>query len=481
MMFDARTLLLNVTNNSKIGHLTNDSRQVTKGSAFFAYPGSGSDGRLYIGQAIDAGASAIFWEANNYQWPYHKWSVYNQPVDELKYKLGYFADAFYHSPSSKMPVIAVTGTNGKTSIVHLIAQLLSTATNKVGTIGTLGAGQWANLQPLDNTTPDSIRLHQIFQQFATDKFSAAVIEASSHGIAQGRINGVNITTAVFANAQTDHLDFHKHLNGYWRSKAKLFDVPSLQSGVLNADDQYCASLAAQLKLKKRIPIYTYGKTGDDLRIVSIKNHQQGSVINIDGCMGKKQIFLNFIGQYNIDNFLAAMLTSYLHGVTIDTVEELSATLTLPMGRMQKISSQPDVYVDFAHTPDAMRAILKAVRKENSDLWVVFGCGGNRDESKRHKMGAIAKQYANHIIVTDDNPRDEDPAAIRNAIIQAVPHADNIADREKAISTAIKNAKANDVILILGKGHEQSQIIQGKQLPFSDALIAQQQIKIVSCT
>ncbi len=479
-MFDDHTLLLKLKTD-KISHLTNDSRMVIPGSAFFAYPGhGGSDGRHYISEAIKRGASAVFWEANNYRWNYNEWSVYNHPIDDLKYKLGYFANAFYGSPSHKMPVIAITGTNGKTSIVHFIAQLLSTSHNKVGTIGTLGAGLWSDLSPLDNTTPDSIRMHQLFKKFVDDHFSTAVIEASSHGIFQGRINGINITTAVFANAQSDHLDFHKNLENYWQSKAKLFDIPSVKIGILNADDSFCVKLAAHLQ--SRLSIYTYGKAGHDLRLLSVQSNQTDSVISVDGCLGKRQFHVNFIGQYNIDNFMAAALSAHLNGISGDRIEQISQTLTLPMGRMQKISNSPNVYVDFAHTPNAMAAVLNAVRKQDDGkLWVVFGCGGNRDKTKRPQMGAIATQYADFVIVTDDNPRDEDPAAIRSEIMQSAPNAYNIGSREEAIATAIKQSKNNDVILILGKGHEQSQTIKGKQLYFSDAQIAKKQVESLLCS
>lgn len=480
-MFNAHSLLAELPQPPT--HLATDSREVRAGGVFFAYPGQQHDGRDYINDAINAGAGAVFWESDNYHWTHAEQAVHHRPIADLKQKIGYFAHEFYQHPSEQIKIIAVTGTNGKSSIVHLTAQLLATANPNIATIGTLGMGVWHTPTAGDMTTPDAIRLqHQLRDWVDNNRAVAVVMEASSHGIAEGRINGLVIDTALFANAQTDHLDYHASLEEYWQCKARLFAVPSIQHAILNADDQFCVQLSE--KLSPRLAVLSYGKNGDGLKLLSIDqsnqphqpDNEQPFIIETDGCMGRQQFTLNLPGLHNVSNFLAAALIAHVHGISAEQIAQTAPHLTLPNGRMQQVAGGadlPKVYVDFAHTPDAMAAVLQSVANKSGKTWVVFGCGGNRDSSKRQQMGAVAKQWADHIIITDDNPRDEPADAIRQEILQTAPNAQNIGDRATAIATAIHNARRGDVVLILGKGHETTQIIKGQHRPFSDVTIAQQ--------
>ena len=450
--------------------LSSDSRSLGKATAFLAYPGEQDDGRRYIEAALAAGAVGVFWEPAEFAWQ-QQWQVPNLAVANLKQRCGELAHEVYGKPSDRLAVTAVTGTNGKTTVAHYLAQLLHYSGKSCGLIGTLGAGLYGRpMTPLANTTPDAAVIQDWLRQYAAANTAAAVIEASSHGICQGRLNGLTIACAVFTNAAQDHLDYHGSKEAYWQAKSALFDLPGVQRAVLNGDDVFCRRLK-----EERLPAaLTYGQAGDDLMLLDVETRADGCLLSLDGVLGKRRLFLPPVGEHNVYNFLAAALAATVLDVSAEDIAGAAELLLLPEGRLQKMSNAPAVYVDYAHTPDAMAAVLAAARGHSSGrLIVVFGAGGERDTDKRGAMGRVAAAEADVIIVTDDNPRREDPAAIRAALVRAAgAAARNIGDRRLAIAEALRLARPEDTLLILGKGHETTQSVGGTEMPFSDADVVQ---------
>lgn len=472
-MIDAQEIVAGL--GAPLAGLCADSRALSARDGFLAYPGAADDGRRHIPAALRAGAAAVLWEAEGFIWR-DEWRAPNRAVAGLRDNAGVLADFVYRRPSAEIPVAAVTGTNGKTTIVHYAAQLLDFAGLPSGIIGTLGVWRADDLASSTsaaavNTTPDAATLHKQLRAFIDGGVRAAVIEASSHGIEQGRLNGLRLAAAVFSNAGRDHLDYHGDLENYWASKAGLFALPSdspYGAAILNADDPYCAKLAKKLSHKGTPPL-TYGRSGGALRLTEARAVDGGFVITVDGILGRRVCRLNAPGAHNVSNFLAAALIAHVFGVDGALLAERAAALRLPPGRLQQLSRAPAVYVDYAHTPDAFSAVLSAMRPAAGAgrLLVVFGCGGGRDRGKRRLMGRLAA-CADLAFITDDNPRDEDAAAIRADIHSALPGAVNIGGRKDAIAAALKEARAADTVLVLGKGHEDGQEVGGVRLPFSDA-------------
>lgn len=448
--------------------LSPDSRAIGAETAFLAYPGECDDGRRHIGAALAAGAAGVFWEEEGFAWP-HDWQTPNVPVHNLKMRCGHLADAVYGEPSRHLPVVAVTGTNGKTTVSHLLAQLLQQGGVDSGMVGTLGAGVFgSDYAPLPNTTPDAATLHHWLRQFVAAGSGAAVVEASSHGIHQGRLHGVRLAAAVFTNAARDHLDYHGSVESYWQAKAELFKMPQVGAAVLNADDAFSVTLRAQ----SAAPLLTYGKQGEDLRLLTMEVADKGWHLTLDGILGRCSVHLPLPGVHNVYNFLAALLTSAALKMLPPDLSDAAARLTLPPGRLQVIHRAPTVVVDYAHTADAMRAALTAARELAGDgrLILVFGAGGGRDQGKRAAMGEAARA-ADVVFVTDDNPRDEDAAQIRAQLAAAVPAAENIAGRRAAIAAALAIAQRGDTVLLCGKGHETTQHSGGEVHHFSDVEVA----------
>lgn len=450
--------------------VSDDSRDLPPDAAFLAYPGATDDGRRYIETVIRAGACAVFWEAEGFE-ESSDWRVPHRAINGLREKAGLLADAVYHHPSEQLNVLAVTGTNGKTTISHFIARLLEAGGIPAGVIGTLGIGTPDALIPSGTTTPPATKTHRYLRNFVDAGLQAAVIEASSHGIRQGRLNGIRLSTAVFSNVGRDHLDYHGSIEHYRASKAALLQMPHLQTAVLNADDAFCAELAASAA--SSLQVMTYGKRGKTLRLLAMHADSDGVSFTTDGIGGLYEYRLNVPGEHNVYNFLAAVLTVTLAGVDGKTIAAAAPTLRLPSGRMQLVADRPAVYIDFAHTPDAFAAVLAAVAHRRGKLLVVFGCGGGRDRGKRPQMGALVAEVADRVFITDDNPRQEDAATIRAEIAAAAPAAVNIGDRQEAICAALAEATADDTVLILGKGHEDYQEISGSRLPFSDAIVVRE--------
>lgn len=454
---------------SKPTDIVSDSRDVVAGALFLAYPGEKTDGRAYIPDAIAKGASAILWEPNHFDWN-PDWDIENTPVVNLKQQAGNIADQFYNSPSTTLRTIGVTGTNGKTSVTQWIAQCFNWLETKAAVIGTLGNGLPNQLTQTSNTTPDALLLQKLLAEYVQKNIEVVALEVSSHGICQGRVNGVHFDVAVLTNLSRDHLDYHGSFEKYAEAKKRLFYSAGLKSAVLNSDEDFGRAIKQELD-DVDIEVLTYGISSGDV---------QATKINLDhGCIrffvttpyGQADVSANLIGRFNVYNVLAVLATLLVSKVTLtDAVEAITHIQPLS-GRMQLFGGGelPLVVVDYAHTPDSLKNVLLALREEAQQKVIcVFGCGGNRDQGKRAMMGEVASKFADGVVVTSDNPRDEDPESIIQAILEGVSGEYAVEeDRAKAISIAIENARAGDVVLIAGKGHEDYQEIAGKKHHFSD--------------
>ena len=466
---------------SGCSHMTSDSRQVKSGSIFVAYKGEAADGRNYIKQAIANGAGAVLWEQSDFKWD-PDWKLPNQPLAHLKQKAGEIASEFYGNPSQQLWMIGVTGTNGKTTCSHWLAQAFNALHRQSAVIGTLGNGLLNNgLSETKNTTPDSILLHEMVAEFLKKKVEVVAMEVSSHGLDQGRVNGVAFDVAVFTNLTRDHLDYHGDMQAYGDAKKKLFTWDDLKVAVLNLDDDFGAEVAAELKAKNK-SVMTYGiaKTDADVVAKSVTLSENGMAMEVKTPQGDAVIHANVVGQFNAYNLLAVMTTLLASDVDLQDAVKALAVLKPVAGRMQQYGGGklPLVVIDYAHTPDALEQVLKSLRAQTKgQLICVFGCGGDRDSGKRPLMGKIASDLADRVIVTSDNPRCESPVAIIKSVMDgAKQNAVSIENRAEAINSAIKNAGAGDVVLLAGKGHENYQEIAGVKYPFSDAEIAQQTLQ-----
>jgi len=468
-----------------IERLTADSRRSAPGVAFFAYPGEASDGRRYIDDAIGRGASAVLWEADGFSWN-DAWQVPNVGVSGLKTQAGVLADEFYGRPTQALWMCGVTGTNGKTSCSQWIAALLARLGQKTGVIGTLGSGFPGALGLERNTTPDAIELQARLAQFVRDGAQGVAMEASSHGLAQGRLNGVRFDCALFTNLSQDHLDYHGTLEAYGDAKARLFDTPGLTSAVLNLDDVLGVRLAQRLAARGMRTIgYSMspgavapGSVSEYIAARDIRPDAQGSQVALVSSWGPLEVRVNQPGRYNVANALGVLGCLVAHGIAYAEAAPLLSALPALPGRMQRLGGdgRPLVFIDYAHTPDALEKALLALRPvadaRAGSLVAVFGAGGERDASKRAPMGAAASRHADRLVLTSDNPRGEDPLAILAQVRNGVTAPCVVEpDRALAIEDAVHHARAADVLLIAGKGHETVQQIAGRSLPFSDAAVA----------
>ena len=477
--------------------LVGDSRKVAPGDAFVAWPGHATDARRHVGDALGAGAMACLVEAEGVE----RFGLQAEPrvaaLRGLKAAAGDIASRFLGTPSAKLDVVAVTGTNGKTSTAWWIAQALAATGRRSAVIGTLGIGeppragaatsQATALASTGLTTPDPITLQTALADFAAGGFSSCAIEASSIGIAEHRLAGTRVAVAVFTNFTQDHLDYHGDMVAYWQAKAQLFAWPGLRAAVVNLDDAQGVELAASLA-STSVDTWTVSARGDARLVAAkIRYGRDGLSFEVREGAATASIATPLIGDYNVSNLLATLGVLRALGVDLAAAAAACAALTPVLGRMQRIAAAPDrpeVVVDYAHTPDALEKALAALKplavERGGKLWCVFGCGGNRDQAKRPLMGAIAIKLAERVVVTSDNPRLESPDFILSQIlVGTIGHdeVDVIENRADAVRHAIVDADRRDVILVAGKGHEDYQEVGGERHPYSDVVESEAALRL----
>jgi len=459
--------------NPEVGGLTADSREVRPGWLFAALPGSKLDGRTYIDDALARGACAVLTTPDAEGRV--RGRVPTVADAEPRRRLARLAARFFAAQPET--VVAVTGTNGKTSVAEFTRQLWALTGRKAASLGTLGLIVDGKPEGRSLTTPDPIRLHAVLKSLTDRGVDHAVMEASSHGLHQSRLDGVRIKAAAFTNLTRDHLDYHGSMDAYRVAKLTLFDRVMASGGtaVLNVDSPEYQTFAAAAG-RRGHRIIGYGRRpGAELRLAGRTANPDGQSLDLIVFGRAHTVELPLVGDFQAWNALAALGLAIAAGTPQNEAVAALGRLTGVRGRMERVAVLDNgaaVYVDYAHTPDALETVLQAVRPHTrGKLWCVFGCGGDRDPGKRPMMGAVVARLADKPIVTDDNPRSEDPAAIRATALAACPGGEEIGDRAEAIRSAISRLGPGDVLMIAGKGHEQGQEINGEVRPFDDATVA----------
>ncbi|MFC0676949.1 UDP-N-acetylmuramoyl-L-alanyl-D-glutamate--2,6-diaminopimelate ligase [Lysobacter korlensis] len=461
-----------------ISGLVQDSRELRAGDAFVAIEGFGRHGLAFAQQARDAGAAAVLFEPPApADLPAPADAV---PVPNLRARLGEIADLFHGRVTEAMTVVGVTGTNGKTSTVQLLAQAWSLQDTCAGTVGTLGAGLYGQTTPTGFTTPLVLRLHALLAELHDAGAQAVAMEVSSHALDQGRVDGVHFDVAVFTNLTRDHLDYHGDMAAYGAAKARLFAWPGLRAAAINLDDAFGRELHASLPASVHgIGLSSRGADGAALRAENLRLDASGIAFDLVTDASRHAVQSRLLGRFNVDNLLAVAGALLALDQPLERIAQTLSQLQPIHGRMNRLGgegAQPLVVVDYAHTPDALEQALSSLRAHvRGELVCVFGCGGERDRGKRPQMAAIAERLAERVIVTDDNPRCESGDAIVADILEGFRERAAVTverDRGVAIATAIAHAGPNDVVLIAGKGHEPYQEVDGVQHPFDDTRIAQ---------
>jgi UDP-N-acetylmuramoyl-L-alanyl-D-glutamate--2,6-diaminopimelate ligase len=461
------------------GRLQIDSRQVQPGDGFIAWPGAMTDGRQFVDVAMAQGASACLVEHEGWDAFHVSNASKVGSYRNLKANTGWIADAYYEHPSRDLTLVAITGTNGKTSsawwLAWALTRLRHTQLSPGSLIGTLGIGRPDALEYTGMTTPDPITLHGHLRWLVSQGVKSCAVEASSIGLAEHRLDGAAIKVAGFTNFSQDHLDYHGSMDQYWAAKAILFDWPALESAVINIDDARGDELVRHA-CSRGLDVWTISQHSEArLSATHVDYGEYGLNWVLREGAQSVPMATNLVGEYNVSNMLGVI--GVLRALGIPLLDAVKVCMDLPSvpGRMESIDlpDAPLAIVDFAHTPDALDKALNALRplaeQRGGRLWCVFGCGGNRDVGKRPLMGAVAERYADVVLVTSDNPRSEDPSAIANEIVAGMkrpPYAVTL-DRADAIEHALGAAEPCDVVLIAGKGHETYQEMGDKRLPFSD--------------
>ncbi len=457
--------------------LVQDSREVAPGDAFVAIAGFGAHGLHFVDAARAAGASAILFEPpapDDLPAPDDAIAV-----PGLRKRMGAMADQFHGQPSAAMTTVGVTGTNGKTSTVQLLAQAWTLRGQKAGTVGTLGAGVWPKIVPTGFTTPLVLRLHALLAELRDEGAQAVAMEVSSHALDQGRVDGVHFDVGVFTNLTRDHLDYHGDMASYGAAKARLFDWPGLRAAAVNLDDAFGRELFAAVGGKVHaIGFSSRGAAGASVRAEDLHLDGRGIRFMLHAGGQAHPVRSPLLGRFNVDNLLAVAATLFALGMAPALVAETLSQLVPVDGRMNRLggeAGQPLVVIDYAHTPDALEQALASLRGHTAGrLLCVFGCGGERDTGKRPQMAAIAERLADRVVVTDDNPRREDGDAIVAGILSGFADPSRVVvqrDRARAIALAIAEAGTDDVVLVAGKGHEPYQEIDGIRHPFDDTEVA----------
>lgn len=479
-----------------------DSRRVRPGDVFVALQGSAAHGLAFAPMAVERGAAVVLAEepaignrtaetGSRSEWPEGRaaeaasQSAIEEAgkapivwIDGLREELGAIASRWFGEPSRALQVIGVTGTNGKTSTVQLLAQALHRLGRKSATIGTLGSGLYGAIREGERTTPDAIAVHGLLAQFRDDGATHVAMEVSSHALDQGRVNAVAFDLAVFTNLTRDHLDYHGTMQAYGAAKQRLFAWPGLGAAVVNVDDAFGRALVPSVGAGVRL--LRYGIERDDAEVVAraVATNADGLAFRLVTPWGEGDIATRLLGRFNASNLLAVAACLGQLGIPFAQIREALAALEPVAGRMNRLGgrgAQPLVVIDYAHTPDALEQALTSLRAHCAGrLICVFGCGGERDAGKRPQMGAIAEALADRLVVTDDNPRGEDGDAIVAQIRAGLARPERAAterDRAAAIALAIGEARRGDVVLIAGKGHEPYQEVAGAKRPFDDLEVA----------
>ena len=466
----------------RISDLALDSRKLIGGELFLAVPGFNVDGRDYIRDAMAKGAAAILAESGR-ESPddvLRRSEGETVPVifvDHLQARLGFLASHFYRQPSEKLRLTGVTGTNGKTSCCWFIAQLLCRLGQPCAVMGTIGKGVPPELEPCLNTTSDSISLQQYIASLVDESIPAMAMEVSSHGLDQRRTNGLAFEVAVFTNISRDHLDYHGTIDAYARTKAQLFARGQARKAVINLDDQYSDMMLSACS--EETSVVTFSTRSDEADIFASDIHlsPSGLTAYLRTPWGNGHLKTPLMGRFNLENLLAVIGAVCVQEFSLDSVLKLLPELVSVPGRMQSLggNGKPLVIVDYAHTPDALASVLMSLREHGAEsLTCMFGCGGDRDRGKRPQMTKAAIRYADRVVLTSDNPRTEDPETIIEDALQGVlsadkPKIDIVVDRAEAISRTVGRAEAGEIVVVAGKGHEDYQEVNGKRLPFDDAV------------
>ena len=475
----------------KVNALVQDNRKARSGNLFIAHQGYNTHGLLYAQDAVAKGVTVVLWDGDLENRSEILDSISNKVLcihcDDLKYKVGPIASRYYEQPSLSLNTIGVTGTDGKTSIAHFLAQCLDAYDVHCGVLGTLGNGFINDLHPTGLTTVDALLVQKTLAEIQQAGARHVVMEVSSHGLDQGRVNGVAFTTAVLSNMATDHLDYHGTLDNYAAAKRRLFYTPGLGAAVINLDDEFGRKLAVEVRdhvcvwgysLEKDISAY---KDHADyfVNAQEIKPFERGYHLSVSTPKGEACFDIPLLGRFNVSNALAVLSTLLVSQFSLDhAVSSLSAVSSVD-GRVEIIAEpdKPVVVVDYAHTEQGLSAVCQSMREHfKGKVWCVFGCGGDRDRSKRPLMAKVAEKYADRIIVTTDNPRHEDPQDIIDEVMtgfSSVENVEAVLDRRQAIDIAITNAQPGDVVLLAGKGHETSQIVGDVHIAFDDRRVARE--------
>ena len=479
---DLRQLLANIAEApaTAINGLTDDSRRVRRGDLFLALEGESGHGLAHAEAAIAAGAAAVAWDSSTGDAAEARGPVPFVAVADLAAQQGEIANRWYSWPSRSLDVFAVTGTNGKTTVAFLIAQCLQRLGERCGYLGTLGHGIEELSADSDLTTPPCIRLQGALAGMRADGATDVAIEASSHALAQGRLTGTRLNAAIFTNLSRDHVDYHGDMEAYGETKARLFTDFECQHRIIGIDCEFGRQLATRCGDEVITTSALSARPANGQRYVIVRSAvagSSGSKVRVTSSWGEGEVTVPLPGEFNIANAMQVFALLLARGIDFDDAREVMAQMSAPPGRLQAVTgsdlSLPQVYVDYAHTPAALEAVLQALRAHTAGhLWCVFGCGGDRDVGKRPLMGATVDRLADRAVVTNDNPRSEAPQKIIAEILDAM-QASTVAieDRAAAIAYAVRHAAPGDTVLIAGKGHENYQIIGSERLDFSDFEVA----------
>jgi UDP-N-acetylmuramoyl-L-alanyl-D-glutamate--2,6-diaminopimelate ligase len=473
--------------------ITLDSREVRSGSLFFAVPGRSAHGLKFATEAAKRGASVVLFDPSaEIGLPRLPGSVFAAAIPGLKDLVGRIADRFFNWPSSQIRITGITGTNGKTTCAYLLAQCLEKLGSQAAYMGTIGWGRIAALAAPTLTTPDPVTLHRQLAVLRASGVREVAMEVSSQALDQDRVAGVRFHSAAFTNLSRDHLDYHVTMSAYGAAKARLFDSPDLQHIIVNVGDAFGREFVHGYTGRVPLTAIWIGD-GDSgwlaeraLHATQVTLDLRGISMQVDGSFGKTEVAARLLGRFNAENSLIVIACLVSLGASLSEAARVLAACDPPPGRMEVIEpaarDKPVAVIDYAHTPDALAKALEALREHcKGSLWCVFGCGGDRDPGKRSIMGGIADELADQIIVTDDNPRSENPQAITRAITSGIKSraARVIHDRGEAIATALKEARAGDVVLIAGKGHEDYQIYGETRRSFSDRREAERYLGVAA--